>query len=907
MRSIVRPLVCILCAHCIVSVSVFAMSSTTQVAYEGKPITEVAVEGNVWPVGVLDLLNDAPRANGWNPWFMGIVASLLSLMAGRWILSRVGLAVSGGSLLARIRRLVGGAASRRLAGAVVFLFLLSGGFGVCFGAAEPTTALPADEQKPVNEPVIHEGKTIAEWMVEWDSSHGGRMEAASAALLEIGRPAVPALIEELRKGKSRSYQARNVLRKMGREAEGAVPWLIETATGSNADSKAHKFARWNGIYVLGGMKWASERAIPVFKEIAEDTDESDLLRSVAISMLQEMGKETMPILKGIADSETGEIRDNARGAISRQLKEEGPEAAKEYYTKLIEEAPFDPSVPDYLTKTKTGCVNNGWRGLSHPLSEKIKALYRERLSEKPDPELAWRLADIIEIGMGGTDLQWATPSDSASSLWSREDPGENYSTMVPILEHGLRHADKDSDLWREFGVRLARLRLLQGDWEKMNDVLEKLGEKPVPSEARPLLAGPPKDWENGFSAQWGAADETMISGDCVVEFRFEKDGKGLQGVHVLLKEAPEPEVGFRSGIRVDTLFFDSSTTGIGYAGADRASTRYAVSDASGVVLFTKLPKIPIKVEVLVPTANFLERGRLWGLWMEFESGQYKVASNLRPRGGVDCNRPPAVVELKEGATVHYPRMVVLPEHALNIRDWDEVDRETFELSWKGPSVAQNKDLRYEIEMSLSAPAESTDMDRRAPVVQSAKQITPDTRWPVGEKGVGGMRLAPGNFYLFAVQAIDANGAPVARWPNTRVWVPWGYRQTEPPIVSDEHVDLPPIYSDVWHNGNINYGKIEEEDFRQRIDRFLREHPNSFEADYNRLGKAWIEWDKGDPREARKQFEQLIGQLPKGNVARGTAIDLLARLDKGKKPPKNLQFVPDASPARAKSGAERSPK
>ena len=140
MRSIVRPLVCILCAHCIVSVSVFAMSSTTQVAYEGKPITEVAVEGNVWPVGVLDLLNDAPRANGWNPWFMGIVASLLSLMAGLWILSRVGLVVSGGSLLARIRRLVG---------AVVFLFLLGGGFGVCFGAAGPTTALPAEEQKAV--------------------------------------------------------------------------------------------------------------------------------------------------------------------------------------------------------------------------------------------------------------------------------------------------------------------------------------------------------------------------------------------------------------------------------------------------------------------------------------------------------------------------------------------------------------------------------------------------------------------------------------------------------------------------------------------------------------------------------------------------------------------------------------
>lgn len=831
--------------------------------------------------------------------------ALADLEEMRADVSSLAMAASGGSLLARIRRLVGapsarsGATSRWLAGLVVLLGLWGGGFGVYFGqrmgaAVEPRPALPADERKSVDEPVVHGGKTIAEWMAEWDTRHMGKMEKASAALLEIGQPAVPALLEELRKGESRSYEAREILRKMGPEAEEAVPYLIETAMGRNADSKAHKFARWNGIYVLGGMRWASERAIPVFKEIAEDTDESELHRSVAVSMLEQMGKETMPILKGIADSETGEIRDNARAAIFRLLKEEGPEAAKEYYTKLIEAAPFDPSVPDYLNKTKTGCVNNGWRGLSHPLSEEIKALYRERLSEKPDPELAWRLAEIIEVGMGGTSLQWSAPSDSASAHWSREDPAESYVTMVPVLEHGFRHADKDSELWREFGVRLARLRLLQGDWEKMSAVLEELGEKPVSPKARPFLPGPPKEWEEGFSARWVPADEAMISGKCAVEFRFEKDGKGLQGVHVLLKKAPEPESGFRSGIRADTLFFGASTTGIGYGGADRALTRYAVSDASGVVRFDKLPKIPVKIEVLVPTGNFPEHERNWSLWMEVEPEKYKPASNLRPLDGVDCNSAPAVVELVEGEIVRYPRMVVLPEYALSIRDWDKVDLETFELSWNGPNVAKNKGLRYEIEMSLSAPGESTDMGHSAPVVQSARQITTDTRWPVGEKGVGGMRLASGNFYLFAVRAIDGSGAPAARWSETKVWVPWGYRRTEPPIVSDDHVDLPPVYSDVWHNGNINYGKVEEEDFRQRIDRFLRENPDSFEADYNRVGKAWIEWDKGDPKEARKQFEQLIGQLPKGNLARGTAIDLLARLDKGEEPPRNLQFVADTS-------------
>jgi hypothetical protein len=47
------------------SMSALAMSGTTQVAWRGKP---VAVQPG-WPAGVLKLVNDPLRTDGWNPWF----------------------------------------------------------------------------------------------------------------------------------------------------------------------------------------------------------------------------------------------------------------------------------------------------------------------------------------------------------------------------------------------------------------------------------------------------------------------------------------------------------------------------------------------------------------------------------------------------------------------------------------------------------------------------------------------------------------------------------------------------------------------------------------------------------------------------------------------------------------------
>jgi len=454
----------------------------------------------------------------------------------------------------------------------------------------------------------------------------------------------------------------------------------------------------------------------------------------------------------------------------------------------------------------------------------------------------------------------------------------------------------------------------------MNAELVRLGQKPMPREARPWLSAPPCDWEEDLAARWGAVDESLRLGTCGLEFRIYKDGRGLKGAHFLIKRAPEPEGDFTtgssrtrvsSGHATDTLFFNPSPVSgfrgksFGYGGgSDRGRTRYAVSDESGIVRFDRLPNIPIKIEVLVPTANFPEPGRNWDLWMETPGGEYRLASNFGDHDRVRSHEPPAVVQLQEGETVRYPKLVVCPVFGLNLRDWvrpafgvnlpdwDKVDRENFVLRWVKVRPPHAKSVRYEIRMSLVALAESPSMITHLPPVASGAQSLDGTEWPVGVKGVGGLRLMPGNLYLFEVRALDEKGAVLARSAKTPVWTAWDYRETEPPIIENDHKKLAPIYADVWKNGSINYGKVPDESFPQRIARFLREQPRSFEHDYVRLGRAWRDWHEGKEQEAAKQLRMLVEELPKGNLARGTAAWLLQEMGPGREPPKRLKFVPD---------------
>lgn len=67
-----HPMPYVLCMMVAVHLDASAMSSTSQVASEGQLMPEALVEAYGWPAGVLDLVNDPLRSNGWNPWFSGL-------------------------------------------------------------------------------------------------------------------------------------------------------------------------------------------------------------------------------------------------------------------------------------------------------------------------------------------------------------------------------------------------------------------------------------------------------------------------------------------------------------------------------------------------------------------------------------------------------------------------------------------------------------------------------------------------------------------------------------------------------------------------------------------------------------------------------------------------------------------
>ena len=232
------------------------------------------------------------------------------------------------------------------------------------------------EWAPIPDPakLIFEGRTIGQWIAQWDSRMYDDTRKATQTLTRIGKPAVPFMIEILKQGGKHSGYARTVLGKMGPDAEEALDWLIEAALDkSPADPKDR--TRTYALSCLSNMTWASERLLPVFTEIAEDSQADTSIRQSAITGLSNIGGPAMKVIERIADSDSTEIRDSARSAMSQLVVKEGQMTRSEYYARLVEKDPFDPSVPNYLSSV-TGMVNSG---RPHPLAEKVKRLLRRRL------------------------------------------------------------------------------------------------------------------------------------------------------------------------------------------------------------------------------------------------------------------------------------------------------------------------------------------------------------------------------------------------------------------------------------------------------------------------------------------------------------------------------------------------
>ncbi|MDA1016067.1 MAG: hypothetical protein O3A00_16630 [Planctomycetota bacterium] len=417
----------------------------------------------------------------------------------------------------------------------------------------------------------------------------------------------------------------------------------------------------------------------------------------------------------------------------------------------------------------------------------------------------------------------------------------------------------------------------------MNDMLKRVGQEPIPVELRPVLPPPPFDWNN-LKQTWQPADEDVRSGKCGVEFRFVKRGQrlqGVQGIHVLVKKQRPPQPGF--GIQVDTLLYatqpmlEEPYDSFGYRGQDRNKCRYGVTNENGFVRIEGLPKMPVLVEVLVPTANFEESGNRWDLLMESNEG-LQIADARDPRS-VDANKPPAVIELQEGEVIRYPIMFVQSQLSANVQDWDAVD-DQFELTWKSPP--QTAVDHYNVKLTLSAPTQHPGMSTMSPSIVTETVQVNETSWPVGQRGVGKMQLVPGNIYLIGIEAVRA-GHIVASLPRIRVHVPWKHRDAAPPLTGLSQ-QRPTFYHDIYLRTNANGQSLEV-----RLPALIRDSPKMFETEYHRLGMAWLDLHKKKDN-AIDDLRKLTVELPRGNVVRATAQSLLDATAANQPIPNRLKFV-----------------
>jgi HEAT repeat protein len=745
-----------------------------------------------------------------------------------------------------------------------------------------------------------EGRTIQEWIRDWDENNFFKSQKAVTALAAIGEPAVDDLIQLVKQRHRHSNMAIQTLDKMGDKAKNALPTLLELA----ADERATNPEGWRSNLPLRAvlfsharnMSWAADQWVPVLVRVATNASEPEAVRQTAIRALGHMGGAAEPTLKTLASDEDREIRATSIFALADAAAASGrPEA--EVFDEIIARNPFDPNMAAYLTHMKRS-VNNG---RIHPPTQQVKQSLRERLAAQPDPELAWTLANIIRNGLWCTDLLFDAPSDGGRTQQDREDPAENYVTLADALEIGLKASPPDSELVSRFGLSLARLRLLQGDWAGMNAVLERAGQPPMDEDLRPMLPAPPPDWRN-LSKDWQLADESMRSGNCAIEFQFEKDGKGLAGAHVLVKKPRDPRLNAYTGIRVDTLLHatqpvdDDRSRSVhyvfGYHADDRAMTRYAVSDATGKVRIAHLPNIPVLIEVLIPTSNFPEPGVNWDLLIEVAPGEMRPTS-WEDAGTVRSKKEgPTIVELINNEVIRYPEFIVRSQLALNVAEWSSVDPDNFVLKWQSLDGPTSPVDRYEVEMMLTAPSQIPHMISQQRVIQSTTETVRETRWDVGSNGVGGRRLRPGNIYMFEVRAFDAQGKVLVRLPRTRVWVPWEDRASSPPAHDVGSINVVPIHDRVWWQGTATRLGSPPIKLRDAVAAYLEANPNAFEYEYVLLGQAWLNCLDGLAAADRVVLEHLAQELPQGNIVHGTARSLLKLLDSGEPLPKRLEFVAD---------------
>jgi HEAT repeat protein len=169
------------------------------------------------------------------------------------------------------------------------------------------------------------GKPLSHWKKEatkvslfsfWNSDKDERRHKAFQRLSEIGEPAVPALVDLLRKNKVPvSGDAFNALANLGPRAARAVPDMIELLDNENAT------LRTRAAWVLGTIGPDAESAVPSLAPLLKDPNER--VRQVAAQALGQIGGNGLAMLEQARVSNNVTLREaSMRGMAAAPLDPE---------------------------------------------------------------------------------------------------------------------------------------------------------------------------------------------------------------------------------------------------------------------------------------------------------------------------------------------------------------------------------------------------------------------------------------------------------------------------------------------------------------------------------------------------------------------------------------------------------
>jgi len=178
-------------------------------------------------------------------------------------------------------------------------------------ACLPLCALHAEEE------LTYDGKTVSEWTLALKGRDEDVREAATQALVKIGSPAVPALIEALEQKVYAHWRVAHALGRIGPGARKSVPALIVALRGKD------RGGRWAAAWALGRIRGDAKATVPALSEALKDENWS--VRMSAGNALREFG----PGAKAAVPPLTEALRDNnkdVRRAAAYALAEIGPDA-----------------------------------------------------------------------------------------------------------------------------------------------------------------------------------------------------------------------------------------------------------------------------------------------------------------------------------------------------------------------------------------------------------------------------------------------------------------------------------------------------------------------------------------------------------------------------------------------------